>query len=167
LNCGCFFYRINTKPRMEQELTYPEGIYHYIYRVCFFHWMHILSAFYYEMYLSGWMGITLFVTSLNYWKKPYRKSHSRTIDMICVHLIVPYQYYLSLFTTNKLICTGLMTIGILMYPLSNYYHKQNQPALIKISAFCHCGLHLFLSIGLCFMYKNYYDENITSVYLIR
>ena len=145
------------------ELMYPDGIYQLIYSICFLHPLHIILAFYYEMYLSCWMGVTLFITSLNYWKKPIKNSLARTIDTICVHLIIPYQYYLSLFTTNKLLCTGLLTVGILMYPLSNYYYKEN----MKLSALCHCGLHMFLSIGLCCMYNNYYEEQITSKFLIR
>ena len=128
-----------------------------IYNVCFIHPLHISMAFYFEMYFSGILGLILFLTSTNYWKKPYTNSIARTIDVVCVHIIIPHQYYLSLFTANKLLCTGLMSVGILMYPLSNYFQNKN----IKVSAFCHCAMHICISISLCFMYQDYYANKRT------
>ena len=146
---------ITTLLPLPSALTYPNGIYQMIYKVCFLHPMHILSAFYYDMPLSGVLGLILFVTSLNYWKHPIRDSIERKMDVVCVHIIIPYQYYLSLFTTNTILSTGFMTAGILMYPLSNYMQTTNR---IRWSALCHCLLHILISIGLCFMYKNYYAQ---------
>ena len=160
---------ITTLLPLPSALTYPSGIYQMIYKVCFLHPMHILSAFYYDMPLSGVLGLILFVTSLNYWKHPIRDSIERKMDVVCVHMtsierkmdvvcvhiIIPYQYYLSLFTTNTILSTGFMTAGILMYPLSIYMQNVNR---IRWSAICHCLLHILISIGLCFMYKNYYKQ---------
>lgn len=140
------------------ELTYPDGLYQYVYKVCFFHPVHIFAAFYYEMYFSGLLGILLFITSVNYWQKPYINSLARTLDVVCVHITIPHQYYLALYATNNRVCTGLVTAGILMYPLSNYLHHKNN----YLSVMCHCLLHLCISIGLCFMYKDYYDNNRTK-----
>jgi hypothetical protein len=140
------------------ELTYPDGLYQYVYKVCFFHPVHIFAAFYYEMYFSGLLGIILFMTSTNYWQKPYKKSIARTLDIIFVRIIISQQYYLALLATNNMLCAGLVTAGILMYPLSNYLQNKNN----YWSVMCHCLVHLFISIGLCFMYKDYYENNRTK-----
>ena len=97
--------------KLDEELTYPDGLYRYIYGICFTHPIHIFMAFYCELYSCGLMGIILFMTSMNYWQRPYKKSIARTLDMICVFIIVSYHYYLALFAMNKLLCVGGNFIG--------------------------------------------------------
>jgi len=139
----------------EKELAFPDGIYQYVYSNLFLHTIHIIIGFYCNMYLCSTGAIIIFITSINYWKKPVIKSFARKIDMTCVFIIVPYHYYLSFYTTNKIVSSGMMTIGILNYPLSIYFHNIQY---IKTSALCHCLLHIFVSIGCSFMYHNYYTE---------
>jgi len=139
----------------EKELAFPDGIYQYVYSNLFLHTIHIIIGFYCNMYLCSTGAIIIFITSINYWKKPVIKSFTRKIDMTCVFIIVPYHYYLSFYTTNKIVSSGMMTIGILNYPLSIYFHNIQY---IKTSALCHCLLHIFVSIGCSFMYHNYYTE---------
>lgn len=140
------------------ELTYPDGLYQKIYKICFIHPIHILAAFYYEMYFCGLTGIILFFTSANYWQKPYKKSIARILDMICVVIIVSYHYYLALSTSSKFLCIGLISAGIVMYPLSNYLQNVNK----YWSVICHCLLHCLISLSVCFIYKDYYENNRTK-----
>ena len=139
----------------EKELAFPDGIYQYVYSNLFLHTIHISIGFYCNMYLCSTGAIIILMTSINYWKKPVITSFARKIDMICVFIIVSYHYYLSFYTTNKIVSSGMMTIGILNYPLSIYFHNIQY---IKTSALCHCLLHTFVSIGCSFMYYNYYIE---------
>ena len=145
-------------------LAFPDGIYQWIFKICFLHPIHIVLGFYYEMYLCGLMGIILFGSSLNYWKKPYVKSIARYFDMLCVFLIVPYHLYLSFYTDNKLLSTGFVITGILMYPLSLYFQFIHN--YIKHAAICHMLLHLCISIGVCFIYRNYYEQNMSKKWTI-
>ena len=152
---------INSEPNSNNLfLAFPRGIYQLIFKTCFLHPIHIILGFYYEMYLCGIMGIILFGTSLNYWYNPNIKSLARYIDMIAAFTIVPYHLYLSFFTDNKIICTGILISGISMYPLSLFL--QYNLNYIKRAALCHCLLHIFVSIGVCFVYKAYYEQDMSK-----
>ena len=137
----------------EKEFIFPDGIYQYLYSILVFHIIHIILGFYYNMYLCSTGAIIIFMTSINYWKKPVIKSFARKVDIVCVCIIVPYHYYLSFYTTNKIVSSGIMTIGILNYLLGVYFYNIQY---IKTSAMCHCLLHIFVSIGCSFMYHDYY-----------
>ena len=139
----------------EKELAFPDGIYQYIYSIVFLHPINIIIGFYCNMYLCSTGAIIIFITSINYWKAPLIKSFARKLDMTCVFIIMPCHYYLSFYATNKIVSSGMMTIGILNYPLSLYLHSIHY---VKTAAMCHCLLHIFVSIGCCFMYYNYYIE---------
>jgi hypothetical protein len=135
-------------------LCYPEGIYNWVFNICFIHLIHISLAFYNGLYMCGIMGIVLFSTSINYWRLPLMNSYRRFVD-ICVALTsIVYHYYLS-FMTNNIIAQILISIGIVMYPLNYYLHYQNY---IKVSALCHCSLHTFISLGANFIYIYYYND---------
>jgi len=139
--------------KYDDLLAYPEGIYNWIYNVCFVHIIYIVLAFYYELYLCGFIGIALFTTSLNYWKFPLINCERRNIDIVVAVVAISYHYYLSIIK-NNFSATLLMSIGLLMYPL-NYYLCNNN--YIKESAICHCLLHIFNSLGACYIYINYYE----------
>ena len=152
---------IKSEPNSKKMLlAFPDGIYQWIFTISFLHPIHIILGFYYEMYLCGTMGIILFGTSVNYWYLPSITSFARYIDMTVAFTIVPYHLYLSFFTDNKIICTGFLIIGISMYPLSLFLqHKLNY---IKRAALCHCLLHFFISTGVCFVYRAYYEQNMSK-----
>jgi hypothetical protein len=139
---------------MSEELAYPNGIYQYIYKVCYFHSLNIFTAFYYGQKICGLLGIILCFTSFNYWKYPLIKSKRRIVDMVVANISVPYHIYLSFFTKNKLLCSGLLITGSSMYPISIVINDKYQN--YKLAAFCHCLLHLFISVGVSFTYRDYY-----------
>ena len=104
-------------------LGYPDGIYQYIFKMCFLHPINIYAGFYYGNFIGGAMGLALFGSSLNYWRHPLIDSYRRTVDMVVVFIVVPYHIYLS---TNRLLCTGPLVFGL---PSDCYltYRQSYQP----------------------------------------
>ena len=131
-------------------LSYPEGIYNWLFFVCFIHPIHIIFAIYYKFYLCCFIDIILFITSLNHWKYPLLNSHKRYIDIYIAMLVISYHYYLSI-VNYIVISIILMSIGIVLYPINTYLYNYNY---IKLSALCHCFLHILISLGACFIYIN-------------
>lgn len=141
------------------ELAFPDGIYQLVHTTCYIQLIHITVGIYYEMYLCALMGLVLFGTSFNYWRNPIIPSFARNVDMVCVFTLLPYNSYLFLYTTNKLVCIGLSATGIILYPTSLYLqHKHNY---IEAAAICHCLLHMFLSLSACFTYQDYYAQGLS------
>ena len=136
-----------------KELAYPDGIYQYILKMCCFHPINIFAGFYYGNPLGGTMGVLLLMTSVNYWRKPLMNSVRRYIDMAVAFTTVPYHMYLSLFTTNKLLCAVPIVTGALSYPFSIWLQKKNY---IKTAAFFHCVLHGLTIAGVTLTYRDYY-----------
>ncbi len=135
------------------ELAYPDGIYQYILNMCFFHPINIIAAFYYGNPICGTMGIVLSITSVNYWRNPLMNSTRRYIDMVVAFIAVPYHIYLSLFTTNKLLCAVPIISGALAYPFSIWLEQKKY---IKTAAFFHCVLHGLVIFGATMTYRDYY-----------
>ncbi len=135
------------------KLGFPDGLYQYVLKMCFFHPICIGAAFYYGNPLAGTLAIALSLSSINYWKYPLISSPRRVIDMITAFSVVGYHIYLSLFTQNKLLCAGPLICGALMYPLSLWLIKNNH---IKFAVFCHCNLHILVICGAVLTYRDYY-----------
>jgi hypothetical protein len=143
---------------MSHELAYPDGIYQYIFNIALFtHPSHIYAGFYYGMNVCGIMGLSLYATSLNYWRYPLLNSTRRKIDMIVAKSSIAYHLYLSFYSTNKLVTTLPISVGSGLYFFSLYLEKKKY---IKTAALCHCLLHLFVSAGASFLYRDYYLNNI-------
>lgn len=138
-------------PYICTELGYPDGIYQYIFNICFLHPINICAGFYYANPIGGTMGLALFGTSLNYWRYPLITSYRRKMDMVVAFVSVSYHIYLSLLTKNKLLCTGPLLCGSIMYPLSIWLQKCNY---VKHAAFCHCLLHISVIAGASFTYRD-------------
>jgi hypothetical protein len=134
------------------KLSYPDGIYQYIFRTALFVGpTHILTGLYYGMNHCSLIGMALYATSLNYWKYPLMDSYARKIDMVVAKCSVAYHLYLSFFTSNMLITTLPICIGSGLYFLSLYLEKKNWT---KTAALCHCGLHVLVSIGASCIYRD-------------
>ena len=137
----------------DSDLSYPNGLYQYILKMCACHPINIIAGFYYGNKIGGTMGIMLMASSINYWRHPLKKSMRRYSDMVIAFITVPYHIYLSLFTQNKLLCAGPMICGSLMYPLSIWLDKNKY---IKSAVFCHCVLHGLVVTGTAMTYKDYF-----------
>jgi hypothetical protein len=143
---------------MSDELGLPDGVYQYVYRMCFLHPINIYAGFYYGHRIGGTMGIILFGSSINYWRYPLLKSKRRTFDMCVANICVPYHIYISFYTKNKLLCSGTLLAGVSMYPISFLCSKYNK----KIGGIFHCLLHLFVILGATFTYRDYYLQSISA-----
>jgi len=135
----------------DDNLGYPDGIYQYIFKMCFLHPINISAGFYYGNPIGGAMGLALFGTSLNYWRYPVLKSYRRIMDMVVAFVAVPYHIYLSTKTTNKLLCMGPLVFGSAMYPVSLGF---NHYKYFGTGAFCHCLLHLSVIAGATLTYRD-------------
>ena len=112
------------------------------------HPINIYAGFYYGNFIGGAMGVALFGTSLNYWRYPLINTKRRTVDMIVAFIAVPYHIYLS---TNRLLCTGPLVFGSVMYPVSKVFYRYNY---FGYGAACHCLLHLSVIAGATLTYRD-------------
>ena len=135
----------------KDELSYPDGLYQKILKMCALHPINIIAGFYYGNKIGGTMGILLMASSINFWRNPLLKSRRRFADMAIAFISVPYHVYLSLFTENKLLSAGTMICGSLMYPISLWFHKNNY---IKYAAYSHCLLHGLVITGATLTYRD-------------
>jgi hypothetical protein len=142
---------------MMDKLAYPDGVYQYIYKVCYFHSINIFTAFYYGQKFCGLLGMLLCFTSFNYWRYPLITSKRRIVDMVVANTSIPYHIYLSFSTKNKLLCSGLLITGSSMYPISIVINDKYKN--YELAALCHCLLHLFIITGVSFTYRDYYLHN--------
>ena len=134
-------------------LGYPDGIYQYIYNTALIvHPTHIFNAFHYRMPECGILGLTLYGASLNYWRYPKMKSWRRTFDMIIAKTTIAYHFYLSLSTPNKWITTVPITVGGSLYYVSIFLSNRGN---IKTAALCHALIHILVSLGASFTYRDY------------
>lgn len=140
----------------DDDLAYPDGVYQNILYMCGFHPINIFAGFYYGNYVGGTMGIALLATSINYWRRPIVKSYRRIVDMCVAMSVVPYHIYLSFFTSNRLLCSGPLIFGSIMYPFSIWIYNRKY---IKSAAYCHCLLHLSIIAGASLTYRDLYFTN--------
>lgn len=109
------------------------------------------TAIYNKKYYCSLIPLTVFFTSINYWRKP-DYSWRRTLDMVCVksgviiNIIIAYNsqyckiYYPVLFTA-----TSFYPIGIILYKRKNYWG----------SVYAHATLHVLGNVSNIILYSGY------------
>ena len=123
--------------------------YKYIYRVSFLSIGSAVYAVYNRYYLLSLCPAGVFLTSINYWRKP-DYSWRRYLDITYVHLALMYQIYKAYNSQYMMQYYAIMVLAITMYPLSNYYsHKK----LYWHSTYAHCALHIVANIGNVVLYS--------------
>ena len=96
-----------------------------------------------------WPGC-VFITSLNYWKKPRYNSWERTLDISCVYSSIVYHLFRALGAENVKMCYLYLIIAFLCYLLSNYNHTKKR---LYVSALLHSMVHLFANISTIYLYS--------------
>jgi len=116
-------------------------------------WMFLATSgysIYQEKYtFTIWPG-GIFITSLNYWKKPRFNSWERTLDVSYVYSSIGYHLFRSLGAENANYFYLYFFIGFMCYLLSNYNLDKKR---FYVSAFLHSMVHLFSNIAAMYLYS--------------
>lgn len=92
---------------------------------------------------------SVFLTSINYWRKP-TYSWRRYLDMTCVKLVFMYQLYKAYRCQYMIQYYTIMFFAVSCYPLGIYYHKKQ---LYWYSTYAHSTLHIISNIGNLVLYS--------------
>lgn len=93
---------------------------------------------------------SIFITSINYWRKPVHNSWERNLDILCVFVCISYNVVRSIGATYAYTFYMYLLLGFSSYLLSNYNHKLNR---LYISALLHSLVHLFCNVALIYLYS--------------
>jgi hypothetical protein len=129
-------------------ILYPEQ-YNFIYNVSFITLGSAIYAIYNGHYDFAICSACVFLTSINYWRKPLY-DWRRSLDMACVHLMLSYQVYRGYRSQYMVPYYTLTIIAIGFYPLGIYYYKKKR---YWISTYSHCMLHIIANIANWILYS--------------
>ena len=104
-------------------------------------WCSLLSGsygIYKRQHVLGLSSLTVFATSLLYWRKPTH-SWRRLLDMMCVHAAFFYHVYRVAPTPYMKTYYKRAFLAVMMYPLSLYLHRKR---LSWYSVYAHTCLHM-------------------------
>lgn len=113
-----------------------------IYRVSFLSLLPTYLSFHYGRYDIMLVPLTVFATSINYWRKPMY-GWRRNMDIGAVLSGMCFQVYRVLECRNKLLVLTFMFSGTCCYVMSWSFYQQP-----KMSTYLHCGVHLCANMAL-------------------
>jgi hypothetical protein len=90
----------------------------------------------------------VFLTSVNYWRKP-DYSWRRNVDMTWVKFALVYQLYSAYRSEYMAHYYTLMFFAMCCYPLGIYYYRKKQ---YWHSTYAHCALHFISNIANLVLY---------------
>lgn len=129
-------------------ILYPEQ-YNIIFNISFLSLGSSIYALYNEHYTLSLSTYGVFLTSINYWRKP-DYSWRRYLDMIYVKSALMFQLYKAYNSEYMIEYYTLMFFAISFYPLSIYYYKKK---LYWYSTYAHCALHIVSNIANIILYS--------------
>lgn len=131
-------------------ILYPEQC-SFLWRTSFFSLASSLYAVYKGQYSLALAPGGVFLTSINYWRKP-DYSWRRDLDMYYVKLAVSYQMMRAYNAQyNRLYYATLFT-GVCFYPISIYFYKKKQ---YWHSTYAHSMIHIVANISNIILYSGY------------
>lgn len=92
----------------------------------------------------------IFLTSINYWRKPVYNSWQRSLDVFYVYFSVFYNIFRSLGAEYMYQFNSFVLLGLLFYILSNYNHRKKR---LYMSALLHSIAHLLGNVALLYLYS--------------
>lgn len=128
-----------------------EDQYRTIYNTSFLSLGSSLYAVYTGCYQLSVCPLGVFITSINYWRKP-DYSWRRYLDMGVVKCALLCQIYKAYGSRNMYQYYGITTGAIGFYALGVYYYKQK---MYWHSTYAHCTLHILANIANLFLYSGY------------
>jgi hypothetical protein len=154
----------NNCQRLEEEYVMEEKYSCCIFRVSFISFLSSVYALYCGCYDLAAVPGSVFLTSVNYWRKPVY-GWRRNLDMSCVALALTYQNYSAYLLLSSssvmshdsssqlpalLTYYTLMGLGIGCYHLSvNLYEKK----YIWSSTYVHCMVHVLANTANVLLYN--------------
>lgn len=115
----------------EEIYVYNPIQYNYLWHTS---WSFLLTTCY-TVYVQKYNFVifpgTIFVTSLNYWRKPRYNSWERTLDVSCVHSSVVYNIFRSVGAEYAYPFYVYISIGLFCYILSNYNHEKKDFSCLR------------------------------------
>uniref|UniRef100_A0A6C0I7B0 Uncharacterized protein n=1 Tax=viral metagenome TaxID=1070528 RepID=A0A6C0I7B0_9ZZZZ len=144
------FINEESEEQKEEVCIYEPCQYNYLWYTS---WLFLTSTFY-SIYQAKyafaiWPG-GIFITSLNYWKKPRYNTWERTLDVGYVYSSIAYNFFRGVGCQNSYKFYLYFWIAFVCYLLSNYNHRQKR---LYISALLHSMVHLFGNISTIYLYS--------------
>ncbi len=131
-------------------ILYPKQ-YSYIYKTSFLFLISSLYAMYRGYYDLALLAGCVFLTSINYWRKP-DYSWRRYLDIFIVLIVFTYLHIRAYKAEYMYAYYILITIGVFFHFFSIYLFKINQ---WWYSVYSHCLLHIFANLSSFFLYSGY------------
>ena len=133
---------------MMECILYPEQ-YKLIYNLSFLSLGSSIYAVYNGHYDLAICASGVFLTSINYWRKP-TYSWRRYLDMTYVKFALIYQLYKAYRSQYMIHYYVIMIFAVSFYPLGVYYYKKQ---LYWHSTYAHSALHIISNIANLVLYS--------------
>jgi hypothetical protein len=131
-------------------ILYPKQ-YSYIYKISFLSFFSSLYAIYRGYYDLALVPGSVFLTSINYWRKP-DYSWRRYFDVFIVLLVFTYQNIRAYKAEYMYTYYTLITISVFFFFFGIYLFKINE---WWYSVYSHCLLHFFANLSNFILYSGY------------
>jgi hypothetical protein len=131
-------------------ILYPKQ-YSYIYYSSFLFLLSSLYASYRGYYDLALVAGCVFLTSINYWRKP-DYSWRRYFDIFIATLILTYQNIRAYKAEYMYTYYTLIAIGVFFFFFGIYLFKINE---LWYSTYSHCLLHIFANLSSFILYSGY------------
>jgi hypothetical protein len=123
--------------------------YSLIYKVSFLSLGSCVYAIYNQQYALSICPGGVFLTSINYWRKP-DYSWRRYADITYVRCSLAYQVYRAARSQYMYQYYSFTLFAIYLFFWGVRYYKENKH---WHSTYAHCGLHIFANIACVFLYS--------------
>jgi hypothetical protein len=131
-------------------ILYPKQ-YSYIYKISFLSFFSSLYAIYRGYYDLALVPGSVFLTSINYWRKP-DYSWRRYFDVFIVLLVFTYQNIRAYKAEYMYTYYTLITISVFFFFFGIYLFKINE---WWYSVYSHCLLHFFANLSNFILYSGH------------
>ena len=125
-----------------------------IYKISYLSLFSCIYAIYRQHYNLAIVPGSIFLTSINYWRKP-TYSYRRYLDMTVVKIMLLYQHYMAYNAEYANIYYIITLIAILSYPLGIYYYRLKY---YWKSTYAHILLHILGNLGNIVLYSGRLDR---------
>jgi hypothetical protein len=126
----------------------PSEYYNILWRTSWFGIISFIFALYKEFYDFAFLGILVFLTSINYWKYPIN-NWRRKVDMFTVQFGITYQIIKAYYVKDNYYYYSILSFALSFYIFSLYFSKKNKLWLSTVS---HSLLHFFGNISNVVLY---------------